>query len=146
MLKNIDKRLTGDVLKILCDMGKGDELVIADANFPASSLGKRVVRLPGTDSSEFLSAILPFFPVDVEYSKTPALVMDMGDNEGDSNMSIPSTWSDFEKILASEYDELAVHALSNDAFLERAQKAYAIIQTGEERQLGNIILIKGIVL
>ena len=146
MLNNIDARLTGDVLKILCDMGLGDELVIADANYPAESEAKRLVRLPGMDANEFLSAILDLFPVDVEYSKQPAMVMDIADKDKDSGMIIPSTWSDFERTLNQKYEDLYVSQLDCNEFHEKAKNAYAIIQTGEDRQYGNLILVKGIVL
>ena len=146
MLNNIDARLTGDVLKILCDMGLKDELVIADANFPAESIAKRLVRLPGIDANEFLSAILDIFPVDVEYSEQPAIVMDIFDSDKDAGMIIPSTWSDFERTLNQKYDDIYVSQMDYEDFMKRASNAYAIIQTGEERQYGNLIISKGIVL
>ncbi len=64
MLKGISNLLTGDILKILCDMGHGDEIVIADANFPADTVAKRLIRMPGVDGGQLLEAILPLFPLD----------------------------------------------------------------------------------
>lgn len=80
MLKGLDKRLTGDLLKILCDMGHGDELVIADANFPAETCARRLIRFSGVDGVAAAKAILSVFPLDT-YAAEPALVMDL--TEGD---------------------------------------------------------------
>ena len=73
MLKGIDKLLTGDLLKVLCDMGHGDELVIADANFPAETCAKRLIRLPGIDGVRAVKAIMSVFPLDT-YTDDPAIV------------------------------------------------------------------------
>ena len=81
MLNNMSKILTGDLLKILCDMGHGDEIIIADANFPADSIATKLVRLPGLDVSCVLEAIKSIFPVDVKYSENAAAVMDMTDSD-----------------------------------------------------------------
>ena len=146
MLNNMSKILTGDLLKILCDMGHGDEIVIADANFPEDSIATKLVRLPGLDVSCVLEAIKKIFPVDVKYSESAAAVMDMTDSDKASGMKDPETWSDFENILKTEYPQLEVKKLERYEFYERAKKAYAVIQTGEERIYGNLLLVKGVVL
>lgn len=146
MLNGMSKILTGDLLKILCDMGHGDEIIIADANFPADSIAKRLIRLPGLDVSTVLEAIKPIFPVDVKYSEHPAAVMDMTDSDKAAGMTAPQTWGDFEGILKTEYPELKMGKLERYEFYERAKGAYAVIQTGEERIYGNLLLIKGVVL
>ncbi|MDY4519227.1 MAG: RbsD/FucU domain-containing protein, partial [Candidatus Spyradocola sp.] len=64
MLQGISKLLTGDLLKALCDMGHGDELVIADANFPGERVARRLIRLPGISGTELLRAIAPLIPLD----------------------------------------------------------------------------------
>lgn len=87
MLKNVDKLLTGDLLKILCDMGHGDELVIADANFPAETCALRLIRLPGIDGVRAAEAILSVFPLDT-YS-SPAFVMDLTDGDKAKGMPEP---------------------------------------------------------
>ena len=127
-------------------MGHGDELVIADANFPAETIGKRLIRLPGIDVSTVLEAIKTIFPVDVKYSESAAAVMDMTDSDKASGMKDPETWSDFEGILKTEYPDLEVSKIERFAFYERAKGAYAVIQTGEERIYGNLLLVKGVVL
>ena len=76
MLKGIDKLLTGDLLKMLCDMGHGDELVIADANFPAETCARRLVRLPGVDGMRVAEAVLSVLPLDT-YADNPALIMNL---------------------------------------------------------------------
>lgn len=80
MLKGLDKLLTGDLLKVLCDMGHGDELVIADANFPASSLATRLISLPGIDGVRATKAILSVFPLDT-YTDDPAIVMALTESD-----------------------------------------------------------------
>ena len=124
MLKGIDKLLTGDLLKILCDMGHGDELVIADANFHAETCAQRLIRLPGIDGVRAAEAILSVFPLDT-YSD-PAILMDMTDDDKKRKPE-PKKIERFE-------------------FYERAKKAYAVIQTGEERQYGNLVLVKDVVM
>ncbi len=138
MLKGIDKLLTGDLLKVLCDMGHGDELVIADANFPARSVNDRVIDLSGVDGVRAAKAVLSVFPLDT-YSD-PAFIMDLTDGDKAKGMPEPVIWPEYEKLCGG------VHKLERYAFYERAKKAYAVIQTGEERQYGNLLLVKGVVL
>ncbi len=138
MLKGIDKLLTGDLLKILCDMGHGDELVIADANFPARSVNNRVIDLSGVDGVRAAKAVLSVIPLDT-YSD-PAFIMDLTDGDKAKGMPEPVIWPEYEKLCGG------VHKLERYAFYERAKKAYAVIQTGEERQYGNLLLVKGVVL
>lgn len=140
MLNGIPKVLTGDLLKILCDMGHGDELVIADANFPAEELARRLVRIPGNDSVAVLSAISKLFPIDT-YCEYPAAVMALTESDVEKGMARPSIWGDYQSFVHAPMEEI-----ERFAFYERARKAYAIIQTGEERQYGNLILVKGVVL
>lgn len=138
MLKNVDKLLTGDLLKVLCDMGHGDELVIADANFPADTCAQRLIRLPGIDGVRAAQAVLSVFPLDT-YS-TPAFVMDLTEGDKAKKMKEPEIWPEYERLTGS------VEKLERYSFYERAKKAYAVIATGEERQYGNLILVKGVVL
>lgn len=138
MLKNIDKLLTGDLLKILCDMGHGDELVIADANFPAETCAQRLVRLPGIDGVRAAEAILSVFPLDT-YSD-PAFIMDLTDGDKVKGMPEPVIWPEYERLCGK------MEKMERFSFYERAKKAYVVIQTGEERQYGNLILVKGVVL
>ena len=146
MLLNISKLLTGDLLKILCDMGHGDEVVIADANFPAATLARRLVRLPGLDGVAMLRAILPLFPLDSGYC-VPAALMELTDGDRAKGMPTPSIWAEYQSALdAAHGSPVELARIERFAFYERARSAYAIIQTGEERQYGNLILTKGVVL
>jgi L-fucose mutarotase len=138
MLKGIDKLLTGDMLKILCDMGHGDELVIADANFPAEAVAKRLIRMPGIDGVRAAEAVLSVLPLDT-YSD-PAFIMDLTDSDKKKGMAVPVIWADYEKLCGK------IDKIERFDFYERAKKAYCVIQTGEERQYGNLILVKGVVL
>lgn len=140
MLKGINKLLTGDILKILCDMGHGDELVIADANFPAETCAQRLVRLPGIDGVKAVEAIMSVFQLD-DYTDHPAIVMDLTESDKKKGMRRPAIWDDYQSAVGRN-----VEAIERFAFYERARKAYAVIQTGEERQYGNLILVKGVVL
>ena len=137
MLKGIDPLLTGNLLKILCDMGHGDEIVVADANFPAERCGKRVIRLPGTTATEVLCAILPLFPLDT-YSK-PAVIMERT-KEDQAKGPEPEIWSEMQQVLNVPLDRIG-----RMDFYDRASKAFAVIQTGEKRIYGNVILVKGVI-
>ena len=138
MLKGINKLLTGDILKLLCDMGHGDELVIADANFPAEALAARLIRLPGIDGVKAVEAILSVFPLD-NYSN-PVFLMELTDSDKKRGMREPEIWVKYHDAVVAEPKKLERYE-----FYERAKKAYAVIQTGEERQYGNLILVKGVV-
>lgn len=138
MLKGLDKRLTGDLLKILCDMGHGDELVIADANFPAETCARRLIRFSGVDGVAAAKAILSVFPLDT-YVAEPALVMDLTEGDKGKGMPTPEIWSDYEALCGS------LGKIERFAFYERTKQAYAVIQTGEERQYGNLLLVKGVI-
>lgn len=136
MLKGIPKIISPEILKILCEMGHGDEIVISDANFPAASIAQRLVRADGIPAADMLEAVLKLIPLD-QYDPEHFILMQKvpGDDNADT-----SAWDDYTKILKKESPE------SEPTFCERAKKAYAVIITGEERQYANIILKKGCVL
>ena len=151
MLNGISKLLTGDMLKALCDMGHGDVLVIADANFPGERLAAettfgRLIRCPGTDVAQVFAAICGLFPLDTAYTEHPASVMELTDGDKARNIPQPEAWADYEKILRNIYPEQRLGRMERFQFYERTRQAYAIIQTGEERQYGNLMLVKGCVL
>ncbi len=99
MLIGISKILTGDILKLLCDMGQGYELVIADADFPAASVAglHPLIHLPSVSASELLRTITPIFPVDRRYSEHPAIVMER--IKEDADKSEPEPWKEFRDAL-----------------------------------------------
>lgn len=144
MLKGISKTLTGDILKMLFDMGHGDRIAIVDANYPANRLGMRVVPLPGVSATGFLKSILPLFPLD-HIETTPALLMNMT-KEDSLTMDNPTIWKEFSDMIHNEYGEqVNLGKLSREDFYNASKDCYLIIQTGEERLYGNLILVKGVV-
>ena len=144
MLKGMSKLFTGDLLKALCDMGHGDKAAIVDANFPAYTIGKRVISFPGSSATEILEAILPVFPLD-HVEANPALLMDMTD-EDRAVMEEPDIWDEFSDMVHRAYgDSRVVGKLSRNDFYQMSKECYVIIKSGEERLYGNIILFKGVV-
>jgi L-fucose mutarotase len=140
MLKGIPSVLSPELLKVLMEMGHGDEIVIADGNFPASSVAQRLVRSDGNGVPELLDAILRFFPLDTFVDNPVAL---MAVVPGDTYR--PTIWEDYRRILA-EYEEFADFSfVERFAFYERARAAYAIIATSETALYANVILKKGVV-
>ena len=144
MLKGMSKLLTGDLLKDLCDMGHGDRVAIVDANFPAYTIGKKVIAFPGCSATQVLETILPFFPLD-HIEAEPVALMDMT-KEDRAMMDEPHIWEEFRSMIYKEYgNDKKVGKLSRNEFYEVSKSCYLIIQSGEERLYGNIILVKGVV-
>lgn len=146
MLKNIPKLLSSELLKVLCDMGHGDEIAIVDANYPAEKYGNIVIKYPGVSATDLLEAILYVFPLD-HVEEFPVSVMDLVEVDRLSGMSDPEIWEEIKVILsqASEREISALKKYSRDEFYAQSKTAYAIIQTGEERLYGDIILTKGVI-
>ena len=141
MLKGISSIISPELLKILMEMGHGDELVIGDGNFPAAANAQRLVRLDGHGVPQILDAILQLFPLDTYVEKPVAL---MGVVPGDPVE--PVIWETYHQ-LADQYEGRAVpfEEVERFAFYERAKKAYAIVASGETALYANIILRKGVV-
>ncbi len=144
MLNKISKLLTGDLLKILCDMGHGDKIAIVDANFPAMTNGKRVIQMPGVKADDVLKAVADILPLD-HVPEFPALLMGMDPKDKAAGMAEPELWGVFSKIVADSYNGKKTGTVERNDFYTWAKDCYAVIQTGEERLYGNIILIKGVV-
>tara|TARA_B110000908_G_scaffold8606_1_gene10674 strand:- start:864 stop:1295 length:432 start_codon:yes stop_codon:yes gene_type:complete len=141
LLRNIPTILSPDLLWTLRAMGHGDDLVIADANFPATALGARCHRLDGLTATEVLQAVLTVLPLD-KFVQHPALVMQVVDDPE----AVPSIVVEFQKITTTTADNPAkLDKLERFDFYDRAKTAFAIIQTGETRLYGNIILKKGVI-
>ena len=138
MLKNIPKIIPPELLKILCEMGHGDEIVIADGNFPSASMGQRVVYLSGNGAAEVLDAVLTLLPLDT-YAK-PLYLMEV---VKDDNVETP-IWEEY-KSITKKYTDAEFEHLERFAFYERAKLAYAVIATGESALYANILLKKGVV-
>ena len=140
MLKGIPSVLSPELLKILMEMGHGDELVIGDGNFPAAANARRLVRLDGHGVPEVLDAILKLMPLDT-YVEAPMPLMAVGAGE-----DTPPIWAEYERIAAArEPAHHAMEQIERFAFYERARKAYAVVATGESAVYANVILKKGVV-
>ena len=144
MLKGIPKILSPQLLKVLCEMGHSDRLVIADGNFPSESMGKnaKIIRCDGHGVPELLEAILTVFPLDT-YVETPVSLMQV--MPGD-NVETP-IWDEYKEIITKhdERGEKAIGQTERFAFYEETKTAYAIIATGESALYANIMLQKGVV-
>lgn len=138
MLKNIPKIIPPELLKILCEMGHGDEIVIADGNFPSASVGQRVVYMLGNGGCDVLKAVLELIPPDT-YEKPLYL---MQKTPGDDTPT--PIWNDYKEI-AKEYTDDEFCYLERFEFYERAKKAYAVIATGESALYANVLLKKGVI-
>ena len=139
MMKNVPKILSPELLKILCEMGHGDEIVIADANFPSETNGKRVVRADGIGGVAMLDAVLKMLPLDT-YAEKNFLLMQT--TQGDPT---PTIWAEYFDVANRNDDNLRAGDLERFAFYERAKQAYAVIATGEEAIYANIIIKKGVI-
>ena len=140
MLKNISPVLSPELLKILMEMGHGDELVIGDGNFPAASIAQRLVRLDGHGVPEILDAILKLMPLDT-YVDAPVALMDNGDAD-----NRPEIWAKYEEVGKANEGDKKIELVERFDFYDRAKKAYAVIATGETAIYANIILKKGVVI
>ena len=141
MLIGIDPLLSPDLLRTLRAMGHGDEIIIADANFPAEACGKRILRADGIDAPQMLAAILSVMPLDT-YDNTPANVMQIVGKPDD----VPPVVALFQSTINEFADMPAtLGSIERFSFYDRAKTAFAVIQTGERRLYGNIILKKGVV-
>ncbi|MBQ7063635.1 MAG: fucose isomerase [Firmicutes bacterium] len=144
MLKGIPKILSPELLKVLCEMGHSDRIVIADGNFPVETVGRHaiVIRCDGHGVPELLQAILQLFPLDT-YVEHPVSLMEV---MPDDPVETP-IWDTYKQII-SEADArgaAAVGTIERFRFYEEARSAYAIVATGESALYANIMLQKGVV-
>lgn len=135
MLKGISPLVSPDLLKALCEMGHGDEIILSDAHFPAHTLGVPVLRADGIPVADLLAGILPLLELDV-YVDHPVVMMAPvpGDSLDDALMA---------KVHALVPAEKVEH-IERFAFYERARKVFAVVVTGETAKYGNILLKKGV--
>ena len=140
MLRGIDPLLTPDLLRILRAMGHGDEITIVDANYPALSNAKRLVRLDGANATQALEAILSVLPLDSFVENAAHCMQVVGKPD-----EIPPAVAEFQTVV----DRLAgfpekIGMLERFEFYERAKQSFAIVATAERRLYGNITLTKGV--
>lgn len=143
MLKNIPSLLTPEALYGLASMGHGDDVAIVDANFPATAVahrsGARLVQLAGITSPQALQAVLQLFPMD-SYVPDAAWTMQVVGDAG----AVPAPVAEFSALLA-EAGERPAATPERFEFYARTQAAFLILQTGEQRKYGNILLRKGVI-
>ena len=144
MLKGISPVLSPELLKVLCEMGHSDTIVLADGNFPAETMGRDaiVIRADGHGIPEILEAIVKLFPLDT-YVEHPVSLMQVmpGDN------AKTPIWDVYKDIVSKEDErgENAFAEIERFEFYKKASKAYAIVATGEKAIYANIMLQKGVV-
>lgn len=138
MLIGLNPLLTPDLLHILAAMGHGDTIVLVDANYPGRR-GRRLVELPGISVTAVLDAVLSVLPID-DFIPDPALVMQVVDEPN----TVPPAVAEMNTVLAKAGARPA-KAIERFAFYKAAESAFAIVQTGERRLYGNILLSKGVV-
>jgi L-fucose mutarotase len=140
MLKGIPPIISPDLMKVLLEMGHGDEIVLADGNFPAASCAQRLIRADGHNIPELLDAVLKLFPLD-QYVEKPLSLMEVV--PGDP--AVPFIWNEYKTIVknySAVFDDF--EKIERFAFYDRAKQAYAIIATSEKSLYANIILKKGV--
>ncbi|KKI52203.1 L-fucose mutarotase [Christensenella hongkongensis] len=143
MLKNIPSIISPELMYALMNMGHGDEICFGDANFPADSMGQRVIRADGHKITELLEAVLELMPLDI-FVDQPAVLMDAP--AGDE----PGVWKKYDEIIRNKdfsggYKN-GFEKMERFAFYDRARECYAVVATGESEGYANIILKKGVIL
>jgi L-fucose mutarotase len=141
MLKGLDQLLHADLLHVLRSMGHGDDLVIVDANFPAASMGARVVAMDGVSATRALEAVLSVMPLD-DFVDEPCARMQVVDDPD----AVPEICTEFQAIIdRAEGGRFRLASIERFAFYERARQAFALVRTGETRLYGNVLLKMGVV-
>ncbi len=138
MLKGVDPLLNADLLYILRAMGHGDDLVLADTNFPSTTMGRRLVRMDGVPGPRLLEAILSVLPLD-DFVPDPALRIEVvGDPDAE-----PPVCAEYAAVLQRHGARLG--KLERFAFYDRARQAFAVVASGETRLYGCVLLKKGVI-
>jgi len=142
MLKGIPSIIPPELLKILMEMGHGDEIVISDGNFPAANYAQRLVRCDGHNVPDLLDAILKFFPLD-PYVEAPVSLMQVVPGD-----TVETPIWDVYKSIVKKHEPVnnKVQNIERFAFYEMAKAAYAVVSSGEKALYANIILKKGVVI
>ncbi|XP_053548144.1 fucose mutarotase [Bombina bombina] len=146
VLKGIPSVLSPELLYVLARMGHGDEIVLADANFPACSThraGPELIRADGLGIPKLLEAILQLFPLDT-YVTSAVTVMDLVESDKEKGLKTP-VWEEYKQRLTKVGYNVPLHKVERFAFYEQAKKAFAVVATGETALYGNLILKKGVI-
>lgn len=142
MLKGVSPVISPELMTIMMRMGHGDELVIADGNFPAESHAQRIIRADGHGAGILLDNVLRFLPLDT-FVPQPAAVM----RPVDEGAAEPRIWSEFQSLM-NEHEQrtVEIEQVERFDFYERARQAFAIVATSETALYANLILKKGVVI
>ncbi len=139
MLKGISPCISPDLLKVLAEMGHGDEIVLADAHFPGHSVNERVLRADGLSITTLLDGILPLFELDT-YADPLVMMAPVAGDELD-----PEVEEQYRQVVRRHAPEAEPPSrIDRFAFYERARGAFAVVMTGETRTYGNLLLKKGV--
>lgn len=141
MLKGISPLLSPDLLKTIAEMGHGDELVIGDGNFPASSMNQRCIRCDGHGVPELLDAILQLLPLD-DFVEAPVTLMEVVPG---SMPADPPIWDEYRRIIKKHEPNAKIGFTDRFAFYDQSRKAFATVQTGETSLYACVILKKGVI-
>ena len=125
----------------IANAAAGDEIVIADANFPCG-INKKVIRADGIGGAEMLDAILKVIPLDT-YADPNMILMNL--TQSDVGKVNPTIWKDYEKIAEENDDNVKIGGIERFSFYDRAKTAYVVVATGEGAIYANIILKKGVI-
>ena len=141
MLKGVSPLLSPDLLHVLAQMGHTDEIVFADALFPAYSVNKRVLRMDGVEIPRLLEAVMPHFPIDT-YVDDAVLMMDPAEGDAE-DPDLPQT---YRAIIDRHCPEAPATKFTPDRqeFYDRTKKAFCVLLTGSVVKYGNILLKKGV--
>ncbi|MEZ5932756.1 MAG: RbsD/FucU domain-containing protein [Alphaproteobacteria bacterium] len=141
MLKGLDPLLNAELLGVLSAMGHGDDIVLADSNFPATTMAKRLVRMPGISAPRVLEAVLSVMPLDDFVDEPCGRIEVVGDP-----YAVPEVCRDFQEIIDREVNGgIRLARIERFEFYRRAREAFAVVQTGETRLYGCILLKMGVV-
>ncbi len=141
MLRNIPEIISPELMKVLMEMGHGDEIAFGDANFPSASMAQRLIRADGHTIPALLDAVLQFLPLDV-FVPQPVVLMDAPAG------TEPAVWARFEEVIRQNDFAGAFHTFEKAerfAFYERAKRCYAVVATSEHEAYSNVILKKGVI-
>jgi len=144
MLKKIPGILPPELMKTMMEMGHGDEMVLADGNFPCNEVGRKVIRMDGHNIPEVLEAVLKFFPLDT-YVERPVMLMEVvaGDD-----VKTP-IWDEYRRVIEQSEESGGIkngfEHIERFQYYERARKVFVIVATSEPALYANIIIKKGVV-
>jgi L-fucose mutarotase len=140
MLKGINPLLGPELLRTLRAMGHGDEIAIVDANYPAETDAKQLIRMDGNNAVELLDAILSVMPIDTFVPEAVFRPAAMGDPK-----RVEAVHKDFAKTLARHEPKQRIVPLAGQDFYDRVKACFAVVASGERRLYGNIVLKKGVI-